>query len=468
MAARAVAARPERDADDARTDGLEPGLTGARAALEAASVNETALLTATLIRITGDWTLAEDCVQDAFARALVDWPERGVPRNPGAWLTTVAKNRAIDRMRSAASEKRAVRDLAVLAELEVAATEGGSDPAADDDRLRLIHTCCHPALPLEARVALTLRTVAGLTTAEIARAFLVSEATMSKRLVRARAKIRNAAIPYRVPPPELIHERTSGILAVLYLMFNEGYSATGGDALGREPLVREAIRLTRLLVALLEGAPQEPEALGLLALMLFHHARRRTRTDAAGDLVTLEDQDRGSWDRAATAEAVALLAAADRVGVARRTGPGSYRVQAAIAECHMTAPDAGSTDYARVALLYEDLARIAPSPVIELNRAVAVAMAQGPAAGLDLIDRLDQARSLEGYYLVPAAKADLLRRLGRRTEASREYQRARDLAPSEAERRYLSRRLAETSTGPAQPFESDPTKRPAAAGKERK
>jgi RNA polymerase sigma-70 factor (ECF subfamily) len=424
-----------------------PEPSDVQTAIETASALETARITATLIRVTGDWSLAEDCVQDAFARALVDWPMRGIPRNPAAWLTTVARNRAIDRMRSAASEKRAVRELAILTALEGLEGEAESDPAADDDRLRLIYTCCHPALPLDARVALTLRTVAGLTTGEIARAFLVSEATMSKRLVRARAKIRDAGIPYRVPPPELISERTAGILAVLYLMFNEGYSATGSNSLIREPLVREAIRLTRLLVALLDGSPQEPEALGLLALMLFHHARRRTRTDAAGDLVTLEEQDRQSWDRAAVAEAVALLAAADQMAISRRSQPGSYRIQAAIAACHMTASSSGTTDFGQVALLYDHLAQIAPSPVIELNRAVAVAMSQGPEAGLALIDQLDRTRSLEGYYLLPAAKADLLRRLGRKTEAGREYQRARELAPSEVERRYLTKRLAETTAG---------------------
>ena len=437
-------------------------------ALAAASAAETARITATLIRVTGDWSLAEDCVQDAFARALIDWPERGIPRNPGAWLTTVARNRAIDRLRRAASEKRAVRELAILTELEGLEDETGGDPAADDDRLRLIHTCCHPALPLEARVALTLRTVAGLTTGEIARAFLVPEATMSKRLVRARAKIRDAGIPYRVPPPELIAERTAGILAVLYLMFNEGYSATGGASLIREPLAREAIRLTRLLVALLDGSAQEPEALGLLALMLFHHARRRARTDAAGDLVTLEEQDRTSWDQTAIAEAATLLAAAERSGISRGSRPGSYRIQAAIAACHMTAGDSGSTDFARVASLYDALARIAPSPVVELNRAVAVAMSQGPEAGLALIAQLDRTRSLEGYYLLPAAKADLLRRLGRTTEASAEYQRALDLAPSDAERRYLAKRLAQTS--PGSPSSPDPslTRSPAPAAKEKK
>lgn len=419
--------------------------TDVRNAVERASAVETARITATLIRVTGDWSLAEDCVQDAFARALSDWPARGIPRNSGAWLTAVAKNRAIDRLRSAATEGRALRDHAVVNELEVRTDPASGDPALDDDQLRLIHTCCHPALPLDARVALTLRTVAGLSTAEIARAFLVSEATMSKRLVRARAKIRNAGIPYRVPPPELISQRTAGILGVLYLMFNEGYSATGGGELIREPLATESIRLTRLLISLLTGSSQEPEALGLLALMLFHHSRRAARTDAAGNLMTLEEQDRELWDRPAIAEALELLAEAGHKAAAHRRGPGSYRVQAAIAACHMVSPDAESTDFARVASLYEHLGQIAPSPVVELNRAVAVSMSRGPEAGLTIIATLERARSLAGYYLLPAAKADLLRRLGRNADATREYQRARELAPTETERRYLDRRIAQTS-----------------------
>lgn len=439
-----------------------PEPTDVRAAVEEASASEGARITATLIRVTGDWSLAEDSVQDAFAKALVEWEKHGVPRNPGAWLTTVARNRAIDRLRSAASEQRAVRELAILADLERLDDESGTEAAVEDDRLRLIHTCCHPALPVDARVALTLRTVAGLTTGEIARAFLVSESTMSKRLVRARAKIRDAGIPYRVPPPERISERTNGILAVLYLMFNEGYSATGGNTLIREPLVREAIRLTRLMTSLLDGSPHKPEALALLALMLFHHGRRRARMDAAGDLMTLEEQDRRCWDQGAIAEGVRLLAEADREGVSRGVRPGSYRIQAAIAACHMTAEDSGSTDFARVATLYESLARIAPSPVVELNRAVAVAMSQGPEAGLALIEQLDRTRSLDGYYLLPAAKADLLRRLGRKAEASREYQRARELAPTEVEQRYLSKRLVETSAAFLSASELNTTAAPAA------
>ncbi|WP_394769344.1 RNA polymerase sigma factor [Lacisediminihabitans sp.] len=419
----------------------------AASAVASASAEETARIVSTLIRVTGDWALAEDCVQDAFARALVDWPVHGIPSKPGAWLTTVAKNAAIDRLRRFATERAALRQLAIMAELEGLDSEGSAgsgleDDALEDDRLRLIFTCCHPALPMDARVALTLRTVAGLTTGEIARAFLVSESTMAKRLVRARAKIRDAGIPYRVPPPRLLPGRTAGVFAVLYLLFNEGYSATG-DRLVREPLAREAIRLTRLLVQLLGESPHTSEALGLLALMLFQHARTAARLDSAGDVVTLEHQDRSLWDADAVAEGLALLRTADRRCLERGERPGRYQLQAAIAGCHLVARDAASTDFARVAVLYEALALIAPSPVVELNRAVAVAMSQGAEAGLALVDALDRAGSLDGYYLLPATRADLLRRLGRTTEAARDYRRARDLAPSEVERRYLSRRLAE-------------------------
>lgn len=421
-------------------------------AIASASAEETARIVSTLIRVTGDWALAEDCVQDAFAHAMVDWPVHGIPSRPGAWLTTVAKNRAIDRLRRLATERAALRRLAIVAELEELGRDSSELPALEgdaleDDRLRLIFTCCHPALPMDARVALTLRTVAGLTTAEIARAFLVSESTMAKRLVRARAKIREAGIPYRVPPPRLLPERTAGVFAVLYLLFNEGYSATG-DRLVREPLAREAIRLTRLLAGLFGESPHSSEALGLLALMLFQHARTAARLDSVGDVVTLEEQDRSLWDADAISEGVALLRTADRRCLERGERPGRYQLQAAIAGCHVVARDAGSTDFARVAVLYESLALIAPSPVVELNRAVAVAMSQGAEAGLALVDALDRAGSLDGYYLLSATRADLLRRLGRTTEAARDYRRARDLAPSEVERRYLSRRLAE-GRGPA-------------------
>jgi RNA polymerase sigma-70 factor, ECF subfamily len=395
---------------------------------------------AALIGTTGDWDLAEECAQEAFASALKTWPRDGVPRRPGAWLTTVARNRALDRLRRSAAEAAKLREVAALAPADEPGPD--DDSGIRDDRLRLMFTCCHPALPLEARVALTLRTLAGLTTAEIARAFLVPEATMAKRLVRAKNKIRHAGIPYRVPPAHLLPERVVGVLAVLYLLFNEGYAASAGANLVRQGLCAEAIRLGRAMAGLM---PDEPEALGLLALMLLHNARRAARVDAAGDLVTLEDQDRDRWDRAAIDEGAGVLDAA-----LRRGRPGPYQLQAAIAACHATAPDAAATDWAQIALLYRRLGQLTPSPVIELNRAVAVAMAEGPAAGLELVAAIEDSGLLAGYYLLPATRADLLRRLGRRAEAAASYRAARDLAATDAERRYLDRRLTET-TDPALP-----------------
>ena len=318
-------------------------------------------------------------------------------------------------------------------EPEPPAAEESSVP---DDRLRLMFTCCHPALSLEARVALTLRTLAGLTTAEIARAFLSSEPTMAKRLVRAKQKIQNAGIPYRVPPAHLLPERMPGVLGVLYLLFNEGYSATAGADLVRQNLCAEAIRLARVLAMLM---PDEAEAAGLLALMLLHDARRAARLDAHGDLVTLEDQDRGKWDAAEIAAGVALLN-----GALRRGQPGPYQVQAAIAACHATAATAQDTDWAQIAGLYEQLARFLPTPVVALNHAVAVAMAQGPAAGLPLVAALEASGKLAGYHLLPATRADLLRRLGRLAEAAEAYREALEAASTDAERRFLRRRLAET------------------------
>ncbi len=309
------------------------------------------------------------------------------------------------------------------------------DEDIPDDRLRLIFTCCHPALPLESRVALTLRTLAGLTTAEIGRAFLTAEPTMAKRLVRAKQKIRNAGIPYRVPPGHLLPERTSGVLGVLYLLFNEGYAATAGTELLRHDLCAEAIRLARALADLM---PDEPEAKALLALMLFHHSRRASRVTEAGDLVTLEDQDRSRWNQAEIAEGVGLLDAA-----ARRGQQGPYLIQAAIARCHATAHIAADTKWALIADLYDSLAHLIPSPVIELNRAVAVGMADGHAAGLRLVDNLAASGALAGYYLLAATRADLLRRLGQHAEAAASYREALDLAVNAAERRYLARRLTE-------------------------
>jgi RNA polymerase sigma-70 factor, ECF subfamily len=391
---------------------------------------------AALIGMTGDWDLAEECAQEAFASALKSWPRDGVPRRPGAWLTTVARNRALDRLRRSAAEAAKLREVAALAPADDPGRD--DDSGIRDDRLRLMFTCCHPALPLEARVALTLRTLAGLTTAEIARAFLVPEPTMAKRLVRAKSKIRHAGIPYRVPPSHLLPERVVGVLAVLYLLFNEGYAASAGADLVRQGLCAEAIRLTRALAGLM---PDEPEALGLLALMLLHDARRAARVDGAGDLVTLEDQDRAQWHRAEIDEGAGVLEAA-----LRRGRPGPYQLQAAIAACHATAPDAAATDWAEIALLYWRLGQLVPSPVVELNRAVAVAMAEGPAAGLELVAAIEDSGALAVYYLLPATRADLLRRLGRRAEAAASYRAARDLAATDAERRYLDRRLTETTT----------------------
>ncbi|NUU24708.1 MAG: RNA polymerase sigma factor [Streptomycetaceae bacterium] len=387
-------------------------------------------IVATLIRLTGDWDLAEECVQDAFARALERWPDEGVPHRPGAWLTTTARNRALDRLRRSTVEAAKLREVVAVLDDEPAADDGFGD-----DLLRLVFTCCHPALTLEARVALTLRTVAGLTTAEIARAFLVPEATMAKRLVRARQKINHARIPYRVPPAHLLPERTGGVLGVLYLLFNEGYAAGGGADLVRRDLCAQAIRLARTLVDLM---PDEPEAVGLLALTLLQDSRREARFDDAGDLVPLDEQDRSRWDAALVEEGVALLD-----GALRRGRPGPYQVQAAIAACHATARRAADTDWPQIALLYGELVKLVPSPVVRLNRAVAVAMADGPAAGLALVDGL--AGELTGH-LLPATRADLLRRLGRTTEARAAYEQARSLAPTDAERRHLARRVEELRT----------------------
>jgi RNA polymerase sigma-70 factor (ECF subfamily) len=395
---------------------------------------------ATLIRVLGDFDLAEEAVQDAFISALETWPERGVPANPGAWITTTARNRAIDRLRRRRRLTEKTEELARDATMEQDLRAIDTGPSEDvmpiaDDRLRLIFTCCHPALAMDARVALTLRTLGGLTTPEIARAFLVAEPTLAQRLVRAKRKIRDAGIPYRVPPAELLPERLDGVLHVLYLVFNEGYAATSGDALVRRELSTEAIRLARLVSSLL---PDEPEALGLLALMLLHDARRQARVEANGTLVLLEDQDRSRWDTARIREGQALIERA--IAMAR---PGPYQVQAAIASLHDTAARPEETDWAEIASLYETLLRMQPTPVVELNLAVAVAMRDGPATGLAMVDALVDEGALDDYSYLHAARADLLRRLERWSESRTAYERALRLTTNGTERAFLTRRLDE-------------------------
>jgi RNA polymerase sigma-70 factor (ECF subfamily) len=388
-------------------------------------------ITAGVIRLTGDWELAEECAQDAFAKALERWPVEGIPPRPGGWLFTTARNRAIDRLRRAAKEK--VKLAQVAAEFDDAsATEAVS--VFPDDRLELMFTCCHPALRMDAQVALTLRALAGLDTAQIARALLVSEKTMAQRLVRAKNKVRHAAIPFRVPPEHLLPERVGAVLAVLYLLFNEGYSAGRGDNLLRADLTAEAIRLARLLAGFM---PDEPEVAGLLSLMLLHDARSASRVDDSGEFVPLESQDRLLWNGAQISEAVSILDDA-----ARRGRPGPYQLQAAIAACHATADSTDDTDWPQIALLYRELGRLTPSPVVELNRAVAVAMAAGPEAGLAIVTDLEATGALAGYHLLAATKADLLRRAGRIEEAAAAYRVAIEQAGTAPERRYLERRLA--------------------------
>ena len=411
-------------------------MADARSSVESVFREESGRIIATLIRLSGSFDRAEEAMQEAFTSALASWPKKGIPQNPAAWITAVAHRKLIDAVRR--ENVRTEKQDAILYEVE-GLQRGQLDVPVDiamkypDDRLRLMFTCCHPALNLEAQVALTLRTLGGLATPEIARAFLVPEPTVAQRLVRAKRKIQAARIPYEVPSPERLAERLTAVMAVIYLIFNEGYSATSGAALIRRDLCQEAIRLARILEQLMPG---EPEVGGLLALMLLQDSRWEARVSRSGELVTMEEQDRSRWDRTEIEEGARLVESSLRQ---RRVGP--YQLQAAIAAVHASAPSSEQTDWSEIAALYGKLAAVSPTPVVALNRAVAIAMSEGLEMGLALVDDLGKSGVLEGYYLYHAARAELLRRLGRSDEAAAAYRGAMALATNEVEQGYLKRRL---------------------------